>query len=119
MQVNTIEPLWTRKPSDIPGEEHAELYQSLSGRKDTPMYTMQFSVETPVSIKCVLYVPRFMPQLDISNLINFGILQEGDGPGLESQATAGVADVPKPYTGWSPAGTSLSTSVENSFRSPS
>jgi len=73
VQVNTIEPLWTRKPSDIPDEEHTELYQSLSGRKDTPMYTMQFSVETPVSIKCVLYVPRFMPQLDIANLTNFGI----------------------------------------------
>ena len=73
VQVNTIEPLWTRKPSDIADEEHAELYQSLSGRKDNPMYTMQFSVETPVSIKCVLYVPQFMPQLDIANLTNFGI----------------------------------------------
>ena len=72
-QVNTIEPLWTRKSSDITDVEHTEMFQSLSERKDSPLYTMQFTVETPVNIKCVLYVPKFMPQLDLSNLSNVGI----------------------------------------------
>lgn len=72
-QVNTIEPLWTRKSSDITDAEHTDFFQSLSERKDSPLYAMQFSVETPVNIKCVLYTPKYMPQLDLSNLSNVGI----------------------------------------------
>ena len=72
-QVNTVDPLWVRRASEVTEEEHVELYQSLSTRRDSPMYTMQFSVDTPVSIKCVLYVPEFMPQIDISSMGNFGI----------------------------------------------
>lgn len=72
-QVNTVEPVWTRKSSDVTEEEHKEFFQSISATKGTPMYTMQFATESPVSIKCVLYVPQFMPQLDLTNLGNFGI----------------------------------------------
>lgn len=72
-QVNTVDPVWTRKASDVTDEEHKEFFQSISNTKGTPMYTMQFSTDSPVSIKCVLYVPQFMPQMDATNLGNFGI----------------------------------------------
>jgi len=72
-QINTVDPVWTRKSSEVTVEEHKEFYQSISGSQGTPMYTMMFSTENPVSIKCVLYVPQFMPKMDLTNMGNFGI----------------------------------------------
>ena len=72
-QINTVQPIWTRKSSEVTSEEHTDFYKSISGRTDSPMYTLQFSVDTPVSIKAVLYVPQFIPKFDFASMGQYGI----------------------------------------------
>eukprot|EP00043_Microstomoeca_roanoka_P023197 m.257880 g.257880 ORF g.257880 m.257880 type:complete len:704 (-) comp27565_c0_seq1:189-2300(-) len=58
-RINTIQPLWTLKPSDVTEEQHAEFYRFISNAFDNPMYTIQYNADAPLMIRSLLYVPSF------------------------------------------------------------
>eukprot|EP00118_Oscarella_pearsei_P003593 m.14997 g.14997 ORF g.14997 m.14997 type:complete len:686 (+) comp26085_c0_seq2:58-2115(+) len=62
-QVNTIQPLWTQDPKTITTKQHEEFYQFISNAFDKPRYTLHFSVDAPLSIRSLFYVPEQLPEM--------------------------------------------------------
>lgn len=56
--VNTVGALWTRSPSEITDEQHAEFYRFIAHAYDEPQYRLQYRTDSPLSIRSLLYVPE-------------------------------------------------------------
>ncbi len=71
-KINTIQAIWALNKNEIKEEEYAEFYQYIANAYDQPLYRLHFSVDAPLSINALLYVPG-------ENLesIGFGKLEPG------------------------------------------
>ena len=58
-EVNTVEAVWSKMPSDVTEETHKEFYRFVSGAFDEPMYKLHYRADAPLDIKALLYVPKF------------------------------------------------------------
>lgn len=56
-QVNTIQALWTKSPSEIKEDEYTEFYRFITAASDDPVYRLHFTADAPLSIRAILYVP--------------------------------------------------------------
>ncbi|MCB2213162.1 molecular chaperone HtpG [bacterium] len=56
-QVNTVQPLWTKNPSEISEDELKEFYKFVADAFDEPMYHLQFNADAPLAIRSILFVP--------------------------------------------------------------
>lgn len=56
--VATVGALWTRSPSEITDEQHAEFYRFIAHAYDDPQYRLQYRTDSPLSIRALLYVPE-------------------------------------------------------------
>jgi TNF receptor-associated protein 1 len=57
-QVNTVQALWTRNKSEITDEEYKEFYQFVGHDFDEPQYRLHYSVDAPLAIQALLFVPK-------------------------------------------------------------
>jgi TNF receptor-associated protein 1 len=74
-QVNTVQPLWTKNPSEITDEELSEFYKFIANAFDEPMYHYQFNADAPLSIRSILFVPG-------ENMEGFGMSRMEPGVNL-------------------------------------
>nr|ANB27674.1 heat shock protein [Perkinsela sp. SMB-60] len=56
--VNTVEALWRKAKDQVTAEEHNAFYKFISGAYDTPMYHLHYSVDAPLMIHSLLYIPQ-------------------------------------------------------------
>jgi len=70
--VNTIQALWTRQKSEITDDEYNEFYKFVANAMDEPLLRLHFSVDAPLAINALLYVPK-----ENYELIGMGRLQPG------------------------------------------
>ena len=57
-KVNTVEAIWTRSKSEITDEEYTEFYKFIGNAVDEPTYRLHFSVDAPLAINALLFVPQ-------------------------------------------------------------
>ena len=56
--VNTVQAIWTRSKNEITDEEYTDFYKFVSNASDDPRYRLHFSVDAPLAINAVLFVPQ-------------------------------------------------------------
>lgn len=57
-KVNTVEAIWTRSKNEITDEEYTEFYKFIGNAIDEPTYRLHFSVDAPLAINALLFVPQ-------------------------------------------------------------
>ena len=57
-KVNTVQALWTRNKNEIKEEEYTEFYKFIGNAFDDPMLRLHFSVDAPLAINALLFVPK-------------------------------------------------------------
>ncbi len=55
--VNTVQAIWTRAKNEITDEEYNDFYKFVANAIDEPQYRLHFSVDAPLAINAVLFVP--------------------------------------------------------------
>ena len=63
--INSVEPLWTRKPSELKDEDYKEFYRHLYPMADEPLFWIHLNVDYPFNLTGILYFPKIKNQLDI------------------------------------------------------
>ena len=56
--VNTVQAIWTRSKSEITDEEYNDFYKFVANASDEPHYRLHFSIDAPLAINAVLFVPK-------------------------------------------------------------
>lgn len=57
-RVNTVDALWLKNKKEITEEEYQEFYKFVGGDYQEPLITYHFSVDAPLAIHSILYVPK-------------------------------------------------------------
>ena len=64
--INTLEPLWAKKPSDLKDEDYMAFYHSLYPTLDDPLFYIHLNVDYPFNLTGILYFPKIKNQLEVS-----------------------------------------------------
>ena len=63
--INSVEPLRTKKPSELKDEDYKEFYRHLYPMADEPLFWIHLNVDYPFNLTGILYFPKIKNQLDI------------------------------------------------------
>lgn len=63
--INNVEPLWTRKPSDITPEQYKEFYQELYPMSDEPLFSIHLNIDYPFHLTGILYFPKIHNNFEV------------------------------------------------------
>ena len=61
-RINSVKPIWMRKPNEVTEDEYNEFYKSITKDYDKPFAHVHFTAEGEVTFKSILYVPKKLPQ---------------------------------------------------------
>ena len=65
-KINTVDPLWVRKPSEITEEEYQNFYKALFPMGEDPLFHIHLNVDYPFNLTGVLYFPKIQNRLEIA-----------------------------------------------------
>lgn len=63
--INKIEPLWTRKPSELKEEDYMKFYRDLYPMKEGPLFYIHLNVDYPFNLTGILYFPKIKDRMAI------------------------------------------------------
>ena len=63
--INKIEPLWTRKPSELKEENYMKFYRDLYPLKEDPLFYIHLNVDYPFNLTGILYFPKIKDRMAI------------------------------------------------------
>ncbi|MFI3278768.1 MAG: molecular chaperone HtpG [Rikenellaceae bacterium] len=56
--VNSVEPIWNHKPSEITEEKYKEFYRELYPTLEDPLFSIHLNIDYPFNLTGVLYFPK-------------------------------------------------------------
>ncbi|MEG6512331.1 molecular chaperone HtpG [Desulforamulus ruminis] len=71
-KVDTVQALWTKNKKEVTPEEYTEFYKYIANAYDEPLFKLHFSVDAPLAINALLFVPK-----DHFERLGFGRLEPG------------------------------------------
>ncbi|MDK2985478.1 MAG: receptor-associated protein 1 [Clostridia bacterium] len=71
-KVNTVQALWVKNKNEVTEEEYTEFYKFIANAYDEPLFKFHFSVDAPLHINALLFVPK-----DNFERYGFGRLEPG------------------------------------------
>ena len=63
--INDVEPLWTRKPTDLKDEDYIKFYNAIQPGQEDPLFWIHLNVDFPFTLTGILYFPKIKNNLDI------------------------------------------------------
>ena len=63
--VNSTEPLWTKKPTELTDEDYLKFYHELMPGSEDPMFWIHLNVDYPFTLTGILYFPKINNNFDI------------------------------------------------------
>ena len=63
--INDVDPLWTRKPSEITEEQYKEFYRELYPMSDDPLFYIHLNIDYPFHLTGILYFPKIRNNFEI------------------------------------------------------
>ncbi len=63
--INSIEPIWTRTPSELKDEDYLKFYRELYPMDEEPMFWIHLNVDYPFTLTGVLYFPKIKERMSI------------------------------------------------------
>lgn len=63
--INDINPLWTRKPTELKDEDYLNFYRQLYPMSDDPLFWIHLNVDYPFNLTGVLYFPKIKSNIDL------------------------------------------------------
>ena len=63
--INSIVPIWTKKPSDLKAEDYKNFYHDLYPGFDEPLFWIHLNVDYPFKLTGVLYFPKIKNNLEL------------------------------------------------------
>ena len=63
--INSIEPIWTKAPSELKDEDYLNFYKALYPMEEDPMFWIHLNVDYPFTLTGVLYFPKIKERMAI------------------------------------------------------
>ncbi|MBP5488453.1 MAG: molecular chaperone HtpG [Bacteroidales bacterium] len=63
--INTVEPIWTKAPSELKDEDYMNFYHALYPMEEDPMFYIHLNVDYPFTLTGVLYFPKIKERMAI------------------------------------------------------
>lgn len=64
--VNSTEPLWTAKPSELKKEDYLKFYHELYPGQDDPLFWIHLNVDYPFTLTGVLFFPKIKNNIEVN-----------------------------------------------------
>ena len=63
--INSVEPIWTKAPSELKDEDYIKFYHELYPMEEDPMFYIHLNVDYPFTLTGVLYFPKIKERMSI------------------------------------------------------
>ena len=63
--INSVEPLWTRKPTELTDDDYLKFYRAIQPAQEDPLFWIHLNVDFPFTLTGILYFPKIKNNLDI------------------------------------------------------
>ncbi|HVZ26258.1 MAG TPA: molecular chaperone HtpG [Sediminibacterium sp.] len=63
--INTTDPIWVKKPSELQKEDYEKFYKQLYPFNETPLFWIHLNVDYPFNLTGVLYFPKIKQSYEI------------------------------------------------------
>ena len=63
--INSVAPLWMRKPSELKDEDYKEFYRHLFPMSDEPLFWIHLNVDYPFNLTGILYFPKLKENIEM------------------------------------------------------
>ncbi len=64
--INSTEPEWTKKPSELTDQDYLNFYHNLYPGEDDPLFWIHLNVDYPFNLTGILYFPKIKNNFDIN-----------------------------------------------------
>ncbi len=64
-QINTTQPAWTRKPSELSSQDYQDFYKVLYPYNEAPLFWIHLNVDYPFNLTGILYFPKIKQSYEI------------------------------------------------------
>ncbi len=63
--INSVEPLWSRKPLEISEEQYKEFYHELYPTSEEPLFSIHLNIDYPFNLTGILYFPKISNKFEV------------------------------------------------------